>query len=241
MTGGASPLIAAEYQMIIFWIICATSSTAIYVALSLASKHAAIDKYHRLTSDKILKKVNGKIDIDVAIVKELKTLFICAYASMIQAVCERSVSTTVASSSSTDTTSDNSKIPANRKEGVSVLVNISKSTKKKSAIKESKYELVEMTEDDDLATSKESVEFHEGNGIVTYEWFNSDHKLNKTINNEELPLFELKNINILSNKLQLFDHDGLSIKLSLGERVSIQGPSGLGKTRLLRVIHFRLS
>ena len=73
LLGGASPLVAAEYQMIIFWIICTTNTTAIYAALTLANRHAVIDNKHRLTLSRI-EKTGGKLDIDVAIVRIVKNI-----------------------------------------------------------------------------------------------------------------------------------------------------------------------
>jgi len=53
--------------------------------------------------------------------------------------------------------------------------------------------------------------------------------------NEE-PFFQVKKLNVKSGDKLLFDEDGISFSLTRGERVCIIGPSGIGKTRLLRAI-----
>ena len=63
--------------MIIFWVICATSATSIYIALQCASYHSAVDSYHRLTSDKIIKKKEGKIEIDQALYRVILSISSC--------------------------------------------------------------------------------------------------------------------------------------------------------------------
>jgi ABC-type iron transport system FetAB ATPase subunit len=53
---------------------------------------------------------------------------------------------------------------------------------------------------------------------------------------ERSPFFKVEGINVLSGDKNLFGVDGLTMLLIRGERLSVEGPSGLGKTRLLRAI-----
>eukprot|EP01035_Chromulina_nebulosa_P049338 gene49338-67011_t len=69
LLGGASPLVAAEYQMAIVWLICTTAAVSTYVAVSLAIRHAVFDKCHRLTPSKIIKRAKGKMSIETALWK----------------------------------------------------------------------------------------------------------------------------------------------------------------------------
>lgn len=90
LLGGASPLVAAEYQMAIVWysshfllheniialtiypacrLICTTAAVSTYVAVSLAIRHAVFDKCHRLTPSRIIKRAKGKMSIETALWK----------------------------------------------------------------------------------------------------------------------------------------------------------------------------
>ena len=66
MTGqllaGASPLVAAEYQLVILWLIFATVGFSTLAGLYLALENAVFDKEHRLTLPKISKKPKTSIE-----------------------------------------------------------------------------------------------------------------------------------------------------------------------------------
>lgn len=49
-------------------------------------------------------------------------------------------------------------------------------------------------------------------------------------------ILTVRKLNILSNEDILFDGEGMTLDLYRGERISVEGPSGLGKTRILRAI-----
>ncbi|CAM9723994.1 unnamed protein product, partial [Ectocarpus fasciculatus] len=70
MTGqllaGASPLVAAEYQLVILWLIFATVGFSTLVGLYLALENAVFDNEHRLTLPKISKKPKTSIEELVA-------------------------------------------------------------------------------------------------------------------------------------------------------------------------------
>jgi ABC-type glutathione transport system ATPase component len=49
-------------------------------------------------------------------------------------------------------------------------------------------------------------------------------------------LLSIREMNLLSGEKPLFSSDGLNIHIHRGERITLEGPSGIGKTRLLRAI-----
>lgn len=58
-----------------------------------------------------------------------------------------------------------------------------------------------------------------------------------TTPNDQLPSFlNLYRLNVRSGDQHLFNKHGLTLVLRRGERVTLEGPSGIGKTRLLRAI-----
>lgn len=66
MTGqllaGASPLVAAEYQLVILWLIFATVGLSTFSGLFLALRNAVFDDEHRLTLSKISKKEKSSLE-----------------------------------------------------------------------------------------------------------------------------------------------------------------------------------
>ena len=56
LLGGSSPLIAAEYQMSITFLICGVTAISTYAGTQLALNHAVFDGHHRLTPERITKR-----------------------------------------------------------------------------------------------------------------------------------------------------------------------------------------
>lgn len=189
LIGGASPLVAAEYQMSIFWIMCTTNFTAIIVALTLSSRHAVIDSSHRLTTEKIVKS-DTKGGIEVAFYR---------------------VFTSIYSKLQTSTTSIG--LP-------SVII---------SSQRNGLYEAVPAPGNTDKAE-----EFASNDVGIASIAIATNEKL--STNGLGPIVLEVNALNIMSNSDMLFDVSGLSFQLRKGERISMEGPSGLGKTRLLRAI-----
>jgi len=71
--GGSSPLAAATYQIAILLLIVGVSATSTYVATQLALNHAVFSN-HRMTSENITKKPEGKVDVEVALYQSLVAL-----------------------------------------------------------------------------------------------------------------------------------------------------------------------
>ena len=57
--GGASPVVAAQYQMVILYLICFSSSTVLGTALALTSR-SLFDEEHRLCNHRITQRAGPK-------------------------------------------------------------------------------------------------------------------------------------------------------------------------------------
>lgn len=243
LLGGASPLVAAEYQMVILWLICSTSALSTFIALSCAIKHAALDENHRLTYSRIIKKSTGKTNIEVAIYRALLTCTTSILASCNSLFCYC----------------------------CSCLKNKSSlSLSSQSGAYEKVSTEMSLTEDDDAFGGDDNDDV-EGGGIgmvdsnvnlkqskctfriienanlayqpsTTGTSNGSTHSSSSMITGTEaFVLFQAVDVNIEVGEgevkaMKLFPGagGGLSVALRYGERMSLEGPSGLGKTRLLR-------
>ena len=58
----------------------------VHQGASLAMTHAAFDKEHRLTTDRIMMRVEGKVTIEVALLLSLKAMFLGIFAALAAAV-----------------------------------------------------------------------------------------------------------------------------------------------------------
>lgn len=103
------------------------------------------------------------------------------------------------------------------------------------------YEIVQQAVDSslhapagqDLDSSQSQPHISQRTGKVTYSIIAAEAaSAMKTTS----PVFEINGLNVLSGEHYLFSNTGLDIKIKSGERISIEGVSGIGKTRLLRAI-----
>ena len=69
LLGGSSPMVAAEYQMAILWLICAVTAVSTLVATHLACYHAVF-KDSRLTTERITKR-ESKVEVEVALFRAI--------------------------------------------------------------------------------------------------------------------------------------------------------------------------
>ena len=98
----------------------------------------------------------------------------------------------------------------------------------------SSYELVHTVDSSLHVSSAQNVDLTQApqrNGRVSYSIISSQ---TSSVNTSDI--FEISGINVLSGDRYLFNSNGLHIKIKAGERVCIEGVSGIGKTRLLRAI-----
>lgn len=208
LLGGAPPLVAAEYQMIIFWIICACSTTSIYISLTLACYHSTVDKFHRLTSGlKIIKKTTPKVEIDMALWLTFKTSVLS-----VNQWCFKKTRTSEAVNSYSRVDSNIALSPI-QSASTHGLTSISLHGDVSSPVDTSQLDDI-LAKAECKITINTSVPKRSGTPII----------------------LSAQNVNIFSENIPLFRPPGLCFTLSMGERISIEGPSGLGKTRLLRAL-----
>eukprot|EP00597_Dinobryon_sp_UTEXLB2267_P004529 CAMPEP_0170060906 /NCGR_PEP_ID=MMETSP0019_2-20121128/2678_1 /TAXON_ID=98059 /ORGANISM="Dinobryon sp., Strain UTEXLB2267" /LENGTH=563 /DNA_ID=CAMNT_0010266613 /DNA_START=294 /DNA_END=1985 /DNA_ORIENTATION=+ len=218
LLGGAAPLVAAEYQMAIIWLIFTTAAVSTYIAVHLAVRHAVFDNHHRLTPSKIIKRATGKLTIETALWKLVVDSFSSIMACMkkLCCMCDR-------------------RKPRSYDALLSNNSNIHEEFLGKGEI-----ETYEMTKSAQAATSPSSstrvkVSYTISDNVdvaADIPQINSSHDIGRSF-----VLLQLTNVNVLSgSEATLFPHSGLSISLKSGERVTFEGPSGIGKTRLLRAI-----
>lgn len=74
LLGGSSPLVAAQYQMAILWLMLASSFLSTFTGLQLAMRHAVFDSHHRLTINNIIKV--KKTELHICVFNACKS-FVC--------------------------------------------------------------------------------------------------------------------------------------------------------------------
>jgi ABC-type glutathione transport system ATPase component len=216
LLGGASPLTAALYQMAILWLICGTAALSTWTSLYLASKGAIFDKSHRLTPHRIIKKSKKVEGID-KILFNMVTSFFAILKSFFDQIIRKVLYHTVGN--------NNTNTPE----------------------KMTEYELVRNENSEDIETTVTSTvketgvsppigtpDRSQGERHTLYK-VSYQFKTYDVLSNEE-PFFEVNTLNVISDDQLLFSNDGISFQLRRGERICVEGPSGIGKTRLLRAI-----
>jgi ABC-type multidrug transport system fused ATPase/permease subunit len=196
LLGGASPLVAAEYQMVILWLIFGTAALSTLASLQLCSLHAVYDSNHRLTPSRIL-KTSGKMDIDKAVYLHLLSIW-----NWIESKIRTSI--------------PNNYAPAAQSEG-----------------REASSGMLAMTTS--THGQNEQVPGRACYRILANSFLtDSGSKLISDVSNIGTPVFAVRGYNILCGEEPLLDFAGLSIDVNQGSIVTIEGSSGIGKSRLLR-------
>jgi hypothetical protein len=190
LLGGASPLIAAKYQMTILWLLLTTRSISTYVAIHLVIRNALFDSSSRLTSEKVLRR--AKLNIDVAFYNVIKTYIL----SRIPKINLLSRNEIELSSSNGNNIMKTSLLP-NR-------YNINHSYDK---ISSSMYEL-----DDDVEDFYEDVNLDNIIiGKTKYNFIDNLSHLDRFFNPDNI-IFQVTNLNVMSGKLPLFSTKGTDLK-----------------------------
>lgn len=219
LIGGAAPLTAAEYQMGIIFLILASTCLSTYIAIMLTVKHAVMSPFHRLTPEKIIKKIGPKVALDAAIVAGVAEAFCGIYQTVQKwccclAICAPLFRTLPPVPMRTTN--------ARRDEQYSPLPGVELASR-------SSHGMLEESRNDSDAAYK-----------VTYTLqcnFAKPSPLStNTHGSADPPVLEITGLNVLSGEVYLFPSAGLSLSIFPGQRVSVEGPSGIGKTRLLRAL-----
>jgi len=197
--------------------------------INLALKNAVFDNSHRLTIHRIIKK-NKKIDgIDTKIILMIKNLFQYIKIRILNFNQDNNLSSSSSSQQQYELVKNTENIESLDLENNNNSSDI-KNIEIVAPIKIDK-DKIPTPISTPISTPERKRNVMEINFKVTYDF--------KTIlsnpTNEE-PFFKVKNLNVKSGDKLLFNEDGISFSLKRGERVCIEGPSGIGKTRLLRAI-----
>jgi Uncharacterised protein family (UPF0014) len=280
LLGGATPLVAAEYQMAILWLICATTSISTYVGecllhprirrevlpthspghqtlyflfyntsiinpnmfliflgASLAMTHAAFDKDHRLTTDRITMRVEGKVTIEVALLLSLKGMLQGIFAAFLAAVKASPIGARGIVSGTGITVSGKSrpKVDSSDRESVSVSRHGLMADEEKGGGRDGYIEMeMELyregssTDDDvtvilsphslvaDVSRSKSPFTVLPcADGKVTYSFLSNTPTAHTDLERPQSlgPIFKADGINVLSGEENLFCSDGLTMVL----------------------------
>lgn len=213
LIGGAKPLTAAEYQMGIIFLILASTCLSTYIAIMLTVKHAVMSPYHRLTPQRIIKKVGPKVALDAAIVAGFTEALYGLYQILQKWCCCLTFCAPLFTSLPTASSA------SNRTEQYCPLPELELASRSSHGMLESAN-----SEPNDTPYK------------VTHTLQDNVHKSTLQANPSRVPLLEITGFNVLSGEVNLFPSAGLSLSIYPGQRVSVEGPSGIGKTRLLRAL-----
>eukprot|EP01038_Epipyxis_sp_PR26KG_P010274 gene10274-13815_t len=270
LLGGASPATAAQFQMAILWLMCASSAISTYIAMELSLLHAVFDNEHRLTTNKIIKK-KGKEEIDTALYNSFLYILRLIYQQFNRFCCCLAFLTY----KSRDTKHHYKRLPVNSinkaKSSNGEIRSVELTVIKEDDI-ESKTETLSFTIEDNDDYDNEfnnnenskiddnNIEISPSPSMspvylnsptspsrykVSYEIITNNptdhldiihHNTSNNNNNNTDQLLAVNNLNVLSGEINLFDEKGLNINIKCGEIITLEGPSGIGKTRLLRAL-----
>ena len=222
LLGGASPLTAALYQMAILWLICGTAALSTWIALYLAIIGAVFDENHRLTPHRITKKAKKTGGIDKILYQAFETIYLFITSLIRQII--RKVRPPFGDIEST-TRKEYELVKTENMESDDLEVASTMEVKVTSPIASLNNEGIPP-----VGTPEKPI--NPCNYKVTYEFMSQ-----LSLESNEEPFFEINKLNVRSEDKLLFDDSsGISFNLRRGERICIEGPSGIGKTRMLRAI-----
>eukprot|EP01031_Cornospumella_fuschlensis_P025822 gene25822-31185_t len=207
LLGGTKPLVAAQYQMAILYLILTTTVISSVLALLLAVRHAVFDlKAHRVAApERVFQRAGGKLEVDLALYN-FSILFPSQSAGT-RGTTLTAIGYAPVSSIELSETSHGGESTGHHQEQL------------------------------DLENQPSNSRMHTSDaaalGRVTY---TIESNRSSAAGKEEVSLV-LTGMNIKSATSWLFPADRpLTLALKPGEIVTMEGVSGIGKTRLLRAI-----
>lgn len=275
LLGGAPPLVAAEYQMAIIFLINTATTLSSYTAVLLAVRNAVMSQEHRLTPERIKKKTGEKQTIDVAIFFSLVELLkflrqVLSQLCCCLLVCYKYRRRNVNNSNSVV---EYSKLPFSlleqEEERISCYSDYSQVGSQKMSIEltdttlnsrsddssgnAENYCNSEADEGSNNTNSKSSNSSSSSRSLATYTLLSNVPSIPSSLqidknapagmmttkyNNTTVAsvLLQVSGLNVMSGHNMLFSPGGLNLTLYQGKRVTIEGSSGIGKTRLLRAL-----
>lgn len=201
LLGGTKPIIAAEYQIAILYLIVTTSVFSCFISVCLATRNACCNlSSHQCTApEKVFKREGGKQDIDVMLGK----IIFGIYQSLTRCCC----GCFKGAGASYETLPTNNVLNNIDSQHGGELDNILSAD---IATGRATYSIVENSSRkfDDVALVIEKLNIKSGSTLLF----------------------------CAARESELDDRVGLELTISKGERISLEGISGLGKSRLLRAI-----
>jgi putative ABC transport system permease protein len=229
LLGGSTPLVAAEYQMAILFMITATTTISTYLAVVLATHHAVLSPEQRLTPERIRKVTGPKQSVDMAVLYGLRDVVMRGFA-----VCQRRMCCCLAYCAVPRAPAQNA---------------VASTTYTALPQASSNLELTQLTLANEMGSMQrggeaglEAAGMLDGSsihGTAEQSPFRANYELHEVSTYSAVsaaPILEIRGLNIKSGELLLFDAERFSFTLHAGQRIALEGKSGLGKTRLLRAI-----
>ena len=264
LLGGASPLVAAEYQMSILWLIFATVAVSTLTAIFLAITKGVFDNEHRLTEGRIIKRSTGKMGIEQVVYRsiisfcnfigsKLKTCCSCFGSNRSQyegielnsvhgGDSNSNIDDTIVFESNQKLHKDTNGSKDEEKNGILNVKKLSFETGRVIITQLANTPLTRSDIDRTLSLNNDILFCTTGLNVLSGEIplfpttliQRQQHIINTNTNQHTYP--GNGNGTIIQNgesNIQLY---GLSLTLRRGEIITVEGPSGLGKTRLLRAM-----
>jgi putative ABC transport system permease protein len=233
LLGGTEPLTAAEYQIAILYLIVTTSSISTFVSILLTIRKAVFDHEHRLTKWKITK--GSKTEIDVALYQLLKNS-----TTLVVLWCSKSTPSPPRHNIGTD---QYNPLPVGDMEEEVIELSLRKSSSL----------MIEV--DDKRPDIEHQSTTANGEEIIYFDVTDSYNLMDGRVNYQIVPVTPEPGMNGFDNPSQLshpyvpmsdllfmaalnvksgdetklFHGHGLNLVLRVGERVTLEGPSGIGK------------
>jgi putative ABC transport system permease protein len=229
LLGGSTPLVAAEYQMAILFMITATTTISTYLAVVLATHHAVLSPEQRLTPERIRKVTGPKQSVDMAVLYGLRDAVTRGFAVLQRRMCCCLAYCAVpgAPAQNAVTTTTYSALPQ-----ASSSLELTQLTLSSGTGTMQRGELESL----DAAGILDGSSIH---GTAEHSPSRANYELHEVSTYSAVsaaPILEIRGLNIKSGELPLFDAGRFAFTLHAGQRVALEGKSGLGKTRLLRAI-----
>jgi len=208
--------------MSILWLICGTAALSTWTAIYLAIIGAVFDENHRLTPNRITKKVKKSEGIDKILYQAFESIYLFTTLLIQQII--RKVRPPFDDIEST-TRKEYELVKSENMESDDLEIAGTIGVKVTSPLASLNNEGIPP-----VGTPERPINAY--NYKVTHEFISQ-----LSLESNEEPFFEINKLNVRSEDKLLFDgSSGISFNLRRGERICIEGPSGIGKTRMLRAI-----
>ena len=242
LLGGNPPLVAAEYQLAILWLLSAVNCSATLTLITLVCRNAVFDlSVHRLTLHKVKKKDKMSTLSALAFHIQRGT---CTCCSLFQS----KPNTIPTSNDDGFGQSCGYELVSEESMHISKPADMSHIISGKAVYMIEERQCYDPSNDSTVAkypasssssttttTTTASIPSAGGSFSLSSDLSTAGHSSSVDHVSKDL-LLEINRVNVRSGESLLFQGQGLYLEVRQGDRIVISGPSGLGKTRLLRGI-----